>query len=84
MRPTSKDNEEGREGASTQQFRDPSLAEQQASDSDRGWQHHPKPNNHAISPHINNSKATKLQFFMKQDKYHIKNKPENCQAILST
>ena len=55
----------------SQQFRHPSLAQQQALDSYRGWKHQPEPNNHAISRHINNSTAGKLQFCMMQDKYHI-------------
>ena len=54
----------------SQQFRHPSLAEQQASDSDRGWKHQPEPNNQAISRHINNSRDKKLQFCMMRDKYH--------------
>ena len=54
-----------------QQFGHPSLAEQQAKDSYRGWKHQPEPNNHAISRHINNSRDKKLQFCMIQDKYNI-------------
>ena len=54
-----------------QQFMDPSQAEQQASHSDCGWKHQPEANNHAISHHINNSRAKKLQLCKMQDKYNI-------------
>ena len=55
----------------SEQFRDPSLAECQALQGGRGWKHQPQPNNHAISRHITNSRARKLQFCINQDKCHI-------------
>ena len=49
----------------SQQLRDPSRAP-----SFIGSKHQPYPTNHAISRHINNSKARKLQFCMMWDKIH--------------
>ena len=48
-----------------------------------GWKRQPYPTNRAISRHIKNIRASKLQFCMKRDKCHNENSSEKSQVILS-